>query len=124
MLAGADLQRLRSIRARAGGREACGLLLTDGDALRLVEVANRAPDPTSAFLLDRDALLAAAHDGTLRGCWHTHPTDSAVPSPDDLASMAAWPDLVYVIVGARVRAWRWTPDGAVECPGLLSSARP
>lgn len=125
---------LRSFRARAGAAEACGLLLAGLDgAVEAVETVNGAPDPSSSFLIAPEALLEAAVSGRLLGCWHTHPSGSAVPSPADHPGMRRWPDLVHVIVGRTLRAWRWSSgdpievvvscgDGRGETPGLLCSA--
>ncbi len=119
-------------RSSAAPDEACGLLLTgSAGPIEVARTENRSLQPRTSFLIDPHTLLRAAVSGRLIGCWHTHPEGPGVPSASDRQAMERWPDLVHLIVGRSVRAWRWSPGGPIPVlitdhgtPGLLSSARP
>jgi proteasome lid subunit RPN8/RPN11 len=98
------------------GIEICGLLL-DGRAVPCRNVADR---PAIRFEIDPAALIAALRDERcggprILGCYHSHPSGSATPSPRDAADAAAngW---LWLIVGAQgtVSAWRAVENGAVH----------
>ena len=114
----ADLAWLRV--AAAGSVERCGLLLGDRATPTVVEAANVADDPATAFEIDPGVLLAAHRaarkDGgpAVLGCWHTHPTGDPSPSPRDAA--AAAPDGQWWLIAGTggVRLWRAVAHGAVH----------
>ena len=122
-LSAALRQRLASRAAAAAPREDCGVLLGEraGDVLHLVAlepVSNRAAG-THRFEIaagDVHGLERAHRTGDIHVCgfYHSHPTDSAVPSEADVAG--AWPGYVYVIAdrGGNVRAWQLT-DARAFC---------
>ena len=125
--------RAALLAARRGAHpdEACGLLLLEDERLRATQTTNCAPTPRAAFLIDPAALLVAAVSGDLIGCWHTHPSGSSAPSAEDIDAMRSWPDLVHLVVGDAMTAWRWTSAGPREVavhagsrPALVESAHP
>ncbi len=100
-------------------REICGLLL--GNPTRIVEAratANVAVNPAVRFEIDPAALLAAhrqarAGGPAVIGCYHSHPTGRAEPSPRDAADAAPDGAVWLIAAGSVVTAWRAVPDGAL-----------
>ena len=92
--------------------EVCGLLLGSADAITArVPARNVAADPHTAFEVD-PATLFAAHRAQRRGgpavigCYHSHPSGGADPSPRDAVD-AATNGWLWLIVGAgEVLLWR------------------
>lgn len=65
----------------AAPNEACGVLLPNGDAVRITNVS---PDPESFFALEMDELVAVYEEhGNITGVWHSHPGGSPEPSETD-----------------------------------------
>jgi len=114
--------RDRIVAAAAASPEAeiCGLLF--GEPTRIVAVEgcrNVAADPARRFEIDPAALLAAhrrARAGGMRliGCYHSHPTGTAAPSPRDAADAAPDGGIWLIAAGGRVTAWRAVVDGPVH----------
>jgi len=83
--------------------EVCGLLGGAGGRLRSVyRVANIAPDPAQAFLMEPRGQIAAMKamrtaGQILAGIYHSHPRGPAEPSAADL-EQAAYPGVAYFIV--------------------------
>ena len=114
--------------------ECCGLLLSDGETVRLAWPArNELASPTRYRIDPRDYVAAAAH-GRRRGldvvgAYHSHPGAPAVPSFTDLAESAG-DEFVYLIVGPaagppaarEVRAYRYREGNFVELP-LVTDAQ-
>ncbi len=114
---------LTAILAEAAGSpgvEICGLLLGDGDDIRIARSCrNVAADPARRFEIDPAALLAAhrmarsAGDRVV-GHYHSHPSGRPVPSPRDAADAAPDGTLWLIVADGQARMWRAVPDGPVE----------
>jgi desampylase len=102
-------------------REACGLLLGQGDTvLEAHPIPNVADAPTRYFRLDDRAYLQAvyraqAHSLEVVGFYHSHSNGVATPSQTDIAQ-SHYPDAAHVIVGLAgeplIAAWRLRYGGA------------
>lgn len=96
--------------------EACGLLFGSERSIeRVVETANRAPDPARHFEIDPATLIAAlraerAGGEALAGYWHSHPSGDTRPSATDAAMAAPDGRLWLIAAGGRLAAWRATGD--------------
>lgn len=114
------LSGLRREAGLTGPAECCGVLigLAMGEEIEirtLIPVANAARDHSS-FLIDASTVLrverqAACANMQVVGFYHSHPTTSAEPSPQDLA--LAVPGYVYVIIDVprgTIRCWRLHDD--------------
>lgn len=114
------IELIQSAAEAAAPDEACGLLFTDGPAVKgATVVANVAADPRRHFEIDPAALFAAlkaerAGGATLAGYWHSHPSGDARPSATD-AAMAAGDGKLWLIAGGDdVMLWRAVPQGTVH----------
>jgi proteasome lid subunit RPN8/RPN11 len=114
-------QMLDRITAETGANpyvEVCGLLLGQADGITTIQPCrNVAAEPATRFEIDPVALLAAhrsARTGgpALIGCYHSHPTGRAEPSPRDAADAAPDGSIWLIAAGNVVTAWRATPNGA------------
>ena len=86
--------RLAALAEAEPHREICGLVEAGADgALRVVPLANRAPDPADAFEIDPADVLAALRrveggagdgPGVLLAVYHSHPRGGAGLSASDL----------------------------------------
>lgn len=85
---------LRKIAAKSAPHEACGVLTRSHE---LVEVPNRAKDPTSEFDAGDLASLEERHGEELLAIWHTHP-ENQPPSPQDIKQCVAT-FLPWIVVG-------------------------
>jgi proteasome lid subunit RPN8/RPN11 len=130
-----ELRRLILAEAAASpGAEVCGLLLGRGGRVEAVLPArNVAAEPARRFEIDPATLLAAHRQARgggapILGCYHSHPSGSAEPSPCDAAEAAPNGWLWLIAGGGAIRAWRATTDGAChgrfdeepladDCPG-------
>jgi proteasome lid subunit RPN8/RPN11 len=99
------------------GREICGVLLGEGEAITgWAQAANVAEDPATRFEIDPAALfrlLRAERAGGPRvmGYVHSHPSGDVAPSVTD-AAMAAPDGRLWMIVGrGRQALWRAGPSG-------------
>jgi desampylase len=102
---------------RCHPREACGILLGQGDAIATAwPTANVAPQPERHFEIDPTALIAAhraarAGGPAVLGYFHSHPTGAAHPSPTD-AAMAARDGRIWAIVaGDAITLWHDSLSG-------------
>jgi proteasome lid subunit RPN8/RPN11 len=71
----------------------------------------RAPDPAR--------VLDAEDEGYELAVFHSHPTDSARPSPTDLANVGLWEGKPYVILSrptGQLAAWRIEGGAARPLP--------
>ncbi|HEX8181484.1 MAG TPA: M67 family metallopeptidase [Pyrinomonadaceae bacterium] len=72
--------------------------------------------PPQAYL--RAERLYAARGLGVVGNYHSHPEHPAVPSQFDLAHLAPWPTMSYIVVSVRagkaaeLRSWELAADGA------------
>ncbi len=86
--------------------EACGLIAGHGyRAEAIIPAANAAADPLHHYEIEHRALVQAMfeieHSSlSLIGIYHSHPNGDPIPSQTDIAQ-AAYPDVVYLIVGLR-----------------------
>lgn len=102
--------------------EACGLLVgINQRVLRIIPMANVAPDPEHAFSMDPTKLLhelqaMEANNETWLGIYHSHPTSSPRPSPTDIREARLnTPGLAQMIVSLQqrdpqVQIWRVEDD--------------
>jgi [CysO sulfur-carrier protein]-S-L-cysteine hydrolase len=83
--------------------ECCGMIGgRDGEATRVIRVANAAASPLR-YEMDPKAQFeayTAIEDGgeELLGIYHSHTRSAAYPSQTDVNQAVAWPEQVYVIV--------------------------
>ena len=83
--------------------ECCGMIGgRDGEATRIVRVANAAASPLR-YEMDAqgqfDALKEIEGKGEeLIGIYHSHTRSAAYPSQTDVNQAVAWPEQIYVIV--------------------------
>ncbi len=111
---------MRRLAHAAAPREACGLLLGEGERVLALAPSRNLAAAADAFEIDtalhlRLQRLARARPGRdLLGVWHSHPTGPAVPSARDLAG--AWePRLAWLISAAEgTRGWRLRGQSFVE----------
>ena len=102
--------------------EACGLLVfQDGRAVRYERGHNRAASPYR-FELDVDPEVWFLEDeGYELAVFHSHPTDSAVPSRTDLANVGLWQQRPYFILSRPTGELAgWTIDEGRAAPLPLS----
>lgn len=112
-------ETIRALLVEAAGstQEVCGLLRGTGDRIETAQPArNLAADPARHFEIDPAALLKAYRDArgggaAVLGCYHSHPSGSAYPSPTDAAQAAADGRLWLIIGGGTARLWRAVANG-------------
>lgn len=114
------MERIVAEAAASPAAEICGLLLGSGEVVEEARACrNVSPDPATRFEIDPAALLAAhrqarAGGPAILGCYHSHPSGRAEPSPRDAADAApnGW---LWIIVGAsEVKGWRAVEGGALH----------
>jgi proteasome lid subunit RPN8/RPN11 len=99
--------------------EVCGLLFgQNGQIDAVTSVLNVAPDTRTGFELDPSALFLAlrtarAGGPSVAGYFHSHPSGLSTPSATDIA-MAQPDNMIWIILGADLTAWRSTPTGMIE----------
>jgi proteasome lid subunit RPN8/RPN11 len=103
-------QLVEHARAEAPN-EACGLLaFRDGIAERYLPAENELASPYRFKLKPRDPNDFFLEDeGYEVAVFHSHPTDSAVPSRTDLANIGLWEGQPYFILAlptSELRGWR------------------
>nr|WP_281501217.1 M67 family metallopeptidase [Erythrobacter sp. F6033] len=110
-------EAMQSAAQTAHPREACGLLLGEGDCITAaLKTRNVHPSPETHFEIDPQALIDAyrsEREGGLRvmGYFHSHPTGSPSPSETDKA-MAAHDGKIWAIVADDdVMFWADDKDG-------------
>lgn len=114
------LHRIAAETAESPCVEACGLLFGNDDRITAVQPCrNVAADPATRFEIDPAALLAAHRNArlggpTVIGCYHSHPTGWAEPSPRDAADAAPDGSIWLIAAVDDVTAWRATPNGALH----------
>ncbi len=114
------LARIVAMAAADPAVEICGLLLGAGARVTAIEPCrNVAGDPARRFEIDPAALFAAhrrARGGGPApiGCYHSHPTGIAAPSPRDAEAAAPDGGIWLIVAGGRVTAWRAVADGPVH----------
>ena len=110
-------RRLEQHADEEAPNEACGLIVfRHGRAVRYERGSNRAASPYR-FELDVDPeIWFLEDDGYELGVFHSHPTDSAVPSRTDLANVGLWQGRPYFILSrhtGELAGWRIV-DGSAE----------
>ena len=113
------LAELMALAAGSPGKEICGLLFgSDARIYGAMPALNISDRPGDEFEIDPAALIAAykaerAGGPRVIGCYHSHPSGSAVPSERDAA--AAEPGRLWLILGGGdARLWRARPGGFDE----------
>jgi proteasome lid subunit RPN8/RPN11 len=107
------LAAMRAAAAAAHPREACGLMLGEGQRITAIcETANVHPSPHTHFEIDPQALIDA-HRAARRGdgpqvigYFHSHPAGPAAPSATDRASAAGDGRIWAIIAGDDIRFWK------------------
>jgi hypothetical protein len=66
--------------------------------LTLIEVENKAKDPTDGFEVSASDLFS--YGLTADATWHTHPGKTASMSLRDDLAFRAWPELTHYIIGS------------------------
>jgi proteasome lid subunit RPN8/RPN11 len=113
------LERLRTEAEAAGAAEICGLLLGDGGSVtEAVPLRNVHPAPTSGFLFDPEAQLAASRAArgagkSIVGHYHSHPSGDAAPSAADAALAEEEGVLWLILTTTEARLWISTCNGSV-----------
>ena len=113
------LDRIAAGAAAHASVEVCGLLFGDPTHVTGAQPCrNVAEDPATRFEIDPTALLAAhrsARGGgpAVIGCYHSHPTGRAEPSPRDAADAAPDGSIWLIAASGSITAWRATPNGAL-----------
>lgn len=107
----------------ANGYEICGFIAADTSIYRRYAVTNRAARSSDRFAMDPADQIAAfkrmrQNSQTLRAIYHSHPAGEATPSIHDRQGHN-YPETAALIMAPwaqaeAVRAWRLTPDTAVE----------
>ena len=120
---------VRALLVAAAGeahpREACGLLLGEGEHITAATVAaNIHPDPVRHFEIDPAALLAAhkaqrAGGPQVLGYWHSHPNGRPAPSDEDRALAAGDGRLWAIVANGAISVWRSEPDGFKPLPSAV-----
>jgi proteasome lid subunit RPN8/RPN11 len=111
-------RRLEEHAAAEDPNEACGLIaFRDGVAERYLPCDNAAASPYRFELRPRDPMDFFLEDeGYELAVFHSHPTDSALPSRTDVANVGLWEGRPYLILSrptGELAAWR-IEGGAVE----------
>lgn len=120
LIARSLLDRIRFECQAAEPREACGLLLGEGEWITTALPArNVAADPLRGFEIDPETLLAAhkaarAGGPRVMGCYHSHPGGDPRPSETDAALAAADGMLWLILAGRRHALWHAVPDGSTH----------
>lgn len=111
------LARIAVLARAEPHREVCGLLLgADGVVTDIAPARNVAAHPFHQFEIDPATLLAAHREArqggpAILGCYHSHPSGPAEPSPRDAAD-AAPNDWLWLIIGRDgASLWRATSGG-------------
>ena len=113
------LERLIA-EAQASSDEICGLLFgTMEEIQHTLPCSNVAPHPETGFELDPAELIAAhkaerAGGPKIIGCYHSHPTGTASPSPRDAAAAAEDGSIWLILAGTAASAWRSGETGEHE----------
>jgi len=114
------LAAARAHAAAAAPLEACGLLLGGGGRVTEARACrNVAAEPAVRFEIEPAALLAAhraarAGGAAVMGCYHSHPSGAARPSPRDAADAAPDGGLWLILGGGDATLWRAGETGAVH----------
>ncbi len=112
--------------AAAHPREACGLLLGEGGAVRAATLAaNVHADPERHFEIDPAALIAAhraARSGGAQvlGYWHSHPNGRPGPSAEDQAAAAGDGRVWVIAASGAISVWIDAPGGFKPLPYKVS----
>lgn len=100
-------------------REACGLLLGNGDRIELAIAAeNVADDPERAFEIDPALLLQVHREArgggpSLLGWYHSHPNGRAEPSAADAARASENGRIWLIATGGALAAYVATDGGTI-----------
>lgn len=86
-------------------RERCGVILEDGSVVGIRNYAKNLGAGGSEFAMRTKDVMKAVGSATVRGVFHTHPSNVARPSALDIAG---WPDGVeyFIITKYLVTEWK------------------
>lgn len=87
---------LETLLQKGDTEERCGVVMKDGNA---VELQNVAGDPAGSFEMPSKAFLELVKTGEVEATWHTHPKSSPVLSGADYETFLNWPDLKHHVIG-------------------------
>lgn len=93
------LQRILDLGIEGAPHEVCGIIVREWEGFRIVQLHNRADDPTDSYRIDSATLRTLAlKPETWKhvAVWHTHPGGRVGPSPGDLATKI--PEVKYLVV--------------------------
>jgi proteasome lid subunit RPN8/RPN11 len=125
-LTGKVLQFLADEAHISGRKEACGLLLGEGERIyEARSAANVHPDPETHFEIDPQALIdmhRAARGGgpQVLGYYHSHPSGPAEPSATDREHAARDGCVWAIVAGEKIAFWRDGPAGFVPLSYMVA----
>ena len=105
--------------AAASPDEVCGLLFGTPDHVEAAQPCrNVAAAPATTFEIDPAQLVAAYREArrggpVLIGCYHSHPSGDAMPSPCDASAAEANSWLWLIVTGGELRAFRAVEEGTI-----------
>lgn len=114
------IDRILREAGKAHPREACGILLGEGDRISdCVATCNVHPAPATHFEIDPQALIdahRAARKGgpQVIGYYHSHPEGDARPSKTDRAMSSGDGRIWVIVAGQKIGVCRDDPDGFTE----------
>lgn len=93
--------------------ERAGFVVKSG---RLIELENKAENPSRDFLADPADVLAHMRKDIV-ALWHTHPHTSANLSSEDWQSFIGWPELEHIIISPdEIRFYGVKGAGVINLP--------
>lgn len=91
--------------------ERCGLVLSDGT---IVEIVNIAEKPEDSY--EMDPLGVIPFLSMAEATWHTHPNGTNILSGADYEGFKRWPDLRHHVIGKEgVRSYYVDGEVVREC---------
>lgn len=93
------LSRILDLGIEAAPEEACGIIVNETGAVRVVQMHNRAEKPGDSYRIDPvtiRSLHLRPHVWAHVAVWHTHPGGNVGPSPGDLAAKVE--GVKYIVV--------------------------
>lgn len=104
----AAAEKILSLGIEAAPEEVCGILVNETEGVRVVQLRNRAEDPTREYRIDPETLrgLSLKPDRWRHvAIWHTHPGGHVGPSTRDLETKI--PSVRYMVVTVPSGEVRW-----------------
>ncbi len=94
--------------------EACGLIINTGYSYTVIECINTSHEPESSFLID--PLIYAQWVDQIACVYHSHPNQSAKPSPADIASSERCNVPFMIVSVPSGEVFTYTPSGVLIAP--------